>query len=325
MQAQEQLQKIGVIGLGLLGADIVALILSRGLKVVAADLDSDARQQLPQRVSTALSELIEHGGAKQDDFDGWQDRLQVENSCAEFQDCDFIIESVAEDAKIKAAVFSSIEEVVNADTPVSTNTSGLPLSDFQQQLKHPDRFLGMHFCQPAYAQPFMEIIRGEQTNDSTFGAAHRLGLMLGKEPCLINRDLPGFVVNRIGYAMYREAANLVAEGVSDFASIDNAVRNTLGVFMSMTGPFRWMDISGGPALYGRAMKTIWPTLDNSDSPPEFIQEMIDQNDRGAVSGKGFYDYQSGDGELWDKAFRQHVWKLLKLRHEEESQDDFPDQ
>lgn len=278
MTEPTKLERIGVIGLGLLGADIVALAISRGFTVLAVDLNPDARELLPQRISSALSELVQHGAAQQDDFDQWQDRLQISDSCSLFSqsecNCDFVIESVTEDAEIKTAVFASIEEAVAEHTPISTNTSGLPLSDFQKKLKHPSRFLGMHFCQPTYAQPFLEIIRGEQTSDAAFGAAHRLGLELGKEPCLINRDLPGFVVNRIGYARYREAANLVAEGVSDYASIDNAVRNTFGVFMSMIDPFRWMDISGGPALYGKAMKTIWPTLSNTSKPPDFIESMI---------------------------------------------------
>lgn len=319
------MERIGIVGLGLLGSDIVALALSRGLKVVAVDVNDDARAKLPQRVSDALSELVEHAGFKDKDFAEWEDRLKTSDSFDKLANCDFVIESVFENAEIKQTVFASIEEVISETTPIASNTSALPISTMQQTLRHPDRFLGMHFGQPAYAQPFLEIIRGQQTSDTHFETANQLGLLLGKEPSLLNRDLPGFLVNRIAYAMYREAANLVSEGVADYESIDNAIRNSIGIFASMAGPFRWMDISGGPALYGQAMKTIWPTLDHSSEPPEFIQEMIDNNDRGTSSGKGFYDYQSGDAEIWDKAFREHVWRLLKLRREEKSQENFPKQ
>lgn len=312
---------VGVVGLGLLGADIVALLLSRGLEVNAVDINLEAREKLPHRISAAFQELVEHAGFQQDDFSGWEERLTIGNSCSELSNCEFVIESVFEDAELKGKVYAEIEKFVGNTTPIASNTSGLPISTMQQTLKHPDRFLGMHFGQPAYAQPFLEIIRGEQTSGASFESAKQLGLQMGKEPSLLNRDLPGFLVNRIAYAMYREAANLVSEGVADYESIDNAIRNSIGIFASMAGPFRWMDISGGPALYGQAMKTIWPTLDHSSEPPEFIQEMIDNDKRGTASGKGFYDYQEGDAETWDKAFREHVWRLLKLRREEESREE----
>lgn len=319
-----KMDRVGIVGLGLLGSDIVALALSRGLKIAAVDVNEGARAKLPQRVSDALNELVEHAGFKDEDFAGWKDRLEISASYETFADCDFVIESVFENAKIKQTVFAAIEEVISETTPIASNTSALPISEMQKTLNHPDRFLGMHFGQPAYAQPFLEIIRGQQTSDTHFETANQLGLLLGKEPSLLNRDLPGFLVNRIAYAMYREAANLVSEGIADYESIDNAIRNSIGIFASMAGPFRWMDISGGPALYGQGMKTIWPTLNQSSEPPEFIQEMIDNDDRGTASGKGFYEYEEGDAELWDKAFREHVWRLLKLRQEEERRSDFPE-
>ena len=323
MSEKMKMERIGIVGLGLLGSDIVALALSHGLKVAAVDVNDKARAKLPQRVSDALSELVEHAGFKDEDFDAWEERLEIGDSFADLADCDFVIESVFEDAEIKQTVFAAIEKAVSETTPIASNTSALPISSMQQTLTHPDRFLGMHFGQPAYAQPFLEIIRGQQTGDVAFETAKQVGLLLGKEPSLLNRDLPGFLVNRIAYAMYREAANLVSEGVADYESIDNAIRNSIGIFASMAGPFRWMDISGGPALYGQGMKTIWPTLDHSSEPPEFIQDMIDNDDHGTASGKGFYDYQEGDAEIWDKAFREHVWRLLKLRREEENQQNFP--
>ncbi len=321
MTGQMKMDRVGVVGLGLLGSDIVALVLSRGLQVAAVDVAATARDTLPQRVSDALGELVEHAGCEAGDFAGWQDRLRIGDSFNGLADCDFVIESVFEDLQIKQQVFAAIEGAVSETTPIASNTSALPISTMQQDLKHPARLLGMHFGQPAYAQPFLEIIRGEQTGDAAFDTANQLGVLLGKEPSLLNRDLPGFLVNRIAYAMYREAANLVAEGIADCESVDNAIRNSIGIFTSMAGPFRWMDISGGPALYHQGMKTIWPTLDNSAEPPDFIRKMAEQDDRGAASGKGFYDYQAGDAEQWDKEFRAHVWRLLKLRREgEESAD-----
>src|SRR5262249_40054722 len=140
----------------------------------------------------------------------------------DFADCHFAIESVPEDLAIKQQVFDRIEAAVGADVPIASNTSALPITLLQRGRKAPARFLGMHWAEPAHATRFMELIRGEHTSDDAFQIAAELARRIGKQPSLVQKDVPGFIVNRLGYAMYREALHLLESGVADVATIDEA-------------------------------------------------------------------------------------------------------
>lgn len=314
-------QCIGIVGAGRMGADMVTLALAHGLRVVAVDSGEARRSGLSAQVTRGLEQLEQHLRWDPARFAGWEQRLTIAPLCPALAPCEFVIESVFEDASVKAAVLREIESAVGPRVPIGSNTSSLPITQLQTGLSHPERVLGMHFCQPAYAVPFLEIIRGEMTSEETFAAGEALGLQLGKEPCLVRKDAPGFVVNRLGYALYREALHLVAEGISDPESIDRAVRNTLGIFTPLCGPFRWMDISGGPALYGKAMETIFPSLDNSDKPSALIQRLMEAKAGGVDTGAGFYEYAEEDAAIWDNRYREHVWRQLQLRQESPESDD----
>ena len=130
-----------------------------------------------------------------------------------------------------------IEAVVAADVPIASNTSALPITTLQEGRLHPERFLGMHWAEPAYATRFLELIRGQHTSDAAMTKANSLATALGKEPCVVAKDVPGFIVNRLGYAMYREAVNMLESGVADAATIDRAFRNACGIWASLCGPF----------------------------------------------------------------------------------------
>ena len=111
----------------------------------------------------------------------------------------------------------------------------------------------MHWAEPAYATRFLEIIQGEHSSEMVLKATMDLCRAVGKDPCIVRQDLPGFIANRLGYAMYREAAYLLERGVADVETIDGAFRNACGLWATFCGPFRWIDITGGPALYAKVM------------------------------------------------------------------------
>ncbi len=314
--ASKETRRVGVLGVGLLGSDIVACLLAHGFEAVAVDVNTIRVEKLTQLVEKAFAELKSNGLMQTAPPDGWREKLTARTDPEELAGCDFVIESVVEDREVKTNILRHLEEVLEPDTPIASNTSSIPITELQRSLTRPERMLGLHFCQPAYASPFVEVVRGDFTSDAVFLAGKTLAERLGKEPCLVYKDAPGFVVNRIGYAMYREALHLVESGISDYESIDRAVRNSLGLFISLCGPFRWMDISGGPALYGKAMESIFPSLGNAPELPPVMARLRDEDARGTANGHGFYDYAPEDEENWDRLFREHVWKILQLRKEE---------
>lgn len=300
---------IGVAGLGFLGRGIAASLLAHRFEVIGFTTGTDTHERARSYIATAMDELVVRAGLPQEVADSWPERFREAHSPAEFGECAFVIESVVEDLGIKRHVFDQTEAVVPADVPIASNTSALPITILQEGRRHPERFLGMHWAEPAYATRFLELIRGQQTSDAAMIKANSLATALGKEPCIVARDVPGFIVNRLGYAMYREAVNLLESGVADAATIDRAFRNACGIWASLCGPLRWIDITGGPALYARAMQGVLPTLSNTAEVPRVLAAMRDRDDRGVLNGRGFYDYAPGDAARWEKLLHERAWEF----------------
>jgi 3-hydroxybutyryl-CoA dehydrogenase len=304
---------VAIIGLGLLGRGIAASFLSAGFRVIAVETHEAALIEAGRYIVNAISEIAAHGGMSSEEAFSWTERYSASNSLTDVKNCPFIIESVTEDLAVKCSLFDQLETIVAEDVPIASNTSALPITVLQTGRRHPSRFLGMHWTGPAYATRFLEIIRGEHTSDTVTDAATELGRATGKEPCIVKQDIPGFIANRLGYAMYREAANLLELGVADVETIDRVFRNAFGPWAPFCGPFRWIDITGGPALYAKAMTGVLPTLSaSSDVPPSF-RERQERGERGTINGRGFYSYEEGDAERWQKVQQERAWEILRLQ------------
>lgn len=170
----------------------------------------------------------------------------------------------------------------------------------------------MHWAEPAHATRFMELIRGEHTSDTAFQAAAQLAKAIGKEPCLVQKDVPAFIANRIGYAMYREALNILELGVADAETIDRSCRNALGLWATICGPLRWMDLTGGPAAYAKAIRAVLPSLSNAIELPKTLQDLVDSDARGIANGRGFYEYNEEQARQWEELFLEHAWTIREL-------------
>jgi 3-hydroxybutyryl-CoA dehydrogenase len=302
---------VGVVGLGLMGRGIAASFLGAGLRVIAIDAREQSLTEARIYIETAMAEIARHGGPQH--AVPWADRYRVAGSVAELKDCAFVIESVTEDLAIKRTLFDQLETVVGADVPIASNTSALPITILQQGRKHPSRFLGMHWAEPAYATRFLEIIRGDYSSDAVTDAAIALGRATEKEPCVVKQDIPGFIANRLGYAMYREAANLLELGIGDVETIDRAFRNGFGLWATLCGPFRWIDITGGPELYAKVMAGILPTLSSAAEVPPTFRKRQEKGERGPINGRGFYEYEEGDSARWQNLLHEHAWEVRRLQ------------
>lgn len=302
-------ESIGVVGLGLLGRGIAACLLSRGFSVVAVARTSEEHAAATPVIEQMLAELAAHENAASPDGDAttWQSRLTHALTCEPLSSAAFVVESVTEDLATKQQIFNDLEQVLAPDAIIASNTSAIPISVLQQTRKHPARFIGMHWAEPAHATRFLEIIRGEATSDETVARTEALARRVGKDPTVCRKDIPGFIVNRIGYAMYREALDLVDQGVADFETIDRSLRNTLGLWAASCGPFRWIDLTGGPALYARAMQRVLPTLAARPDVPAPIARLAAEEARGIANGRGFYDYTPADVHTWEERQRRHAW------------------
>lgn len=302
---------VGVAGLGLLGRGIATCLVAHGLRVVAFDQSAEVAGKARHAIAAALAELLERGLCQAAVVEDWETRYREAESLSDFAACDFVIESVVESAETKARLFDELESRIGSDVPVASNTSALPISLLQRGRIHPERFLGMHWAEPTHATRFMELIRGDQTADAPMDTALKLASTLGKEPCVVGTDVPGFIANRIGYAMYREACFLLSAGVADAETIDISFRNSVGLWASVCGPFRWIDLTGGPASYARAMEGVLPTLSTSQVVPQPLAAMQAEGLTGVRDGRGFFEYTPVQAAEWEKIYRQQVWRVRK--------------
>ena len=301
---------VGVVGLGLMGSSIVAALLIAGHPVQAIAPLSVDMDLAPQRIADQLNhcenaELLTRPPAD------YLAKLTVSDKYNQLRDCQLVLECVIENLDIKKTVYQKIEAVVTPDAVIASNTSAIPISILQQYLSHPERFLGIHWAEPAYMTRFMEITCGEQTGMEYADWAYQLAHQWQKEPTLLQKDIRGFVTNRLMYAIYREALHLVGTNEATMEDIDKAFRYDMGSWVTLMGPFRRLDYQGLGDL-PEIFKTIWPKLSNSDQVPPLMQHMIDLKVRGTQSVQGLYDYTPEEARQWDEAFaafNQDIYQL----------------
>ncbi len=305
---------VAVAGLGLLGRGIVTCLLSRGFRVLAYDVNQANRESAFRHVEAGLSDLVERGGFDESIRSDWRSRCSAARDANDLISSDFVVESITEDLADKRRLFDEIEAVVGASVPIASSTSALPISILQQGRRHPERFIGLHWAEPCHLTRFLEVIRGEHTDDATVEVAMALAKRAGKEPSLVQKDVEGFIVNRLAYAMYREAFWLLENGVADVATIDRAFSNAVSVWANVAGPFRWMDLTG-VAAYAGVMKRLFPRLSCATEVPAAIRELVERGGAGVANGVGFYEYGPGDAERWENVLRENVWRVRAIQDE----------
>ncbi|MCC9605543.1 3-hydroxyacyl-CoA dehydrogenase family protein [Blastopirellula sp. JC732] len=305
------IRKVGVVGLGLMGRGICTSLLANNMQVVAFDIDPVSFDAAQSHIAHSLAELAQHPVDSEVIPTDWQSNLQLTDDLSAMSNCDFVIESIPEDPVVKRQAITQLEQLLPQDVPIASNTSALPISLLQQQCQYPQRIVGMHWAEPCHLTRFLEIIRGEKTNDATAEAAADLGRLLGKDPTIVLRDVPGFIVNRLAYAMYREAFWLLENNVADVDTIDRAFVNAISVWANVAGPFRWMDLSGLPA-YAQAMGRLFPELSQATETPASFQRMIDEGARGIANGRGFYSYTAEEADAWRDKLVANVHAVRQL-------------
>jgi 3-hydroxybutyryl-CoA dehydrogenase len=242
--------EVSVVGAGTMGAGIARIFADAGASVRLtarrqSSLDA-ARARLgdaPVRLTTDLDEAL--AGA------------------------DLVVESIVEEVEAKRAVLARAEELAAAEAIVTTNTSSLSLVELGRDLMHPERFAGLHFLNPPELVAVVEIVGAERTAPETLTTLEGWMEELGKAPVVVRRDVPGFVVNRLQYALLREAYALVDAGVCSFEDVDRAVTHGLGARWAAIGPFETMDLAG-LGVHASVAANLWSELANTTKPSPSI-------------------------------------------------------
>ena len=302
--------RIGTVGLGLMGSSIATCLLAAGHEVTSLIKDMEKAAAARKRILTCLQQLQKEGLLSEAPETVMQKHTITDN-IALMAGHDLVLESIVEDVAMKKKLFLDLENVLSSTAIIGTNTSAIPVTILQSGMRHPERLLGVHWGEPAHVLRFMEIICGKDSDVKYAEKVKQLAEGWGKEPSVIKKDIRGFITNRLMYAMMREAFHLVKNGYATYEDIDRACRNDFGYWITFAGPFRFMDLTGIPA-YLTVMKDLFPELDNSTLPPDFMQEIVQAGAKGVSNAQGFYPYTHESAEKWEKLFNEFTYEIRKL-------------
>ncbi len=222
---------------------------------------------------------------------------------------DLVIEAVFEDLKVKQGVYAEVEATYGGWPALATNTSGLPLDDLAAPLRHPARFLAMHFFQPADVFPMIEVVRGTHTEDSAVATAVAAVTQARRDPILLERPINGYLINRLQHSILHEAYHLLESGIATAEMIDNVAKRLLGPRMCITGLLEQKDLAG-LEMHAQAQRSIVPTLSHTGVPNAYLQDMVARGDVGIRSGRGFYDWRNRDGAATQRRASDRLQRLL---------------
>ncbi len=306
-----EIDRVGLVGLGLMGRGIATCLLAHGFSVVGYNRTAKRAKESVHHVAEALEELVRKKVVPRSRLKGWQDRFALVRSVAELGPCPFVIESVAEDLGLKRRIFDELEKAASREAVIATNSSSFPITLLQAESKHPERFIGMHWGEPAQIMRYLEIIPSDKTSQRTIQVTEEVGKACGKEPTTLHFDIRGFLSNRMMYAMLREAFYLVESGVADLETVDRSFRNDMGWWATLAGPFRWMDLTGIPP-YAAVMEGLLPELCEQKTVPKLMQEVVRSGAQGISNCKGFYKYNRTTAKDWEKAWVDFTYDIRKL-------------
>ncbi len=304
-------QPVGLVGLGLMGQGIASCLLASGLRVIGCDAQAARRKRARTHIAATLREMVTHGLLPAARAHTSERDFETVAAPGDLGACRFVIESVTEDLAIKRKVYAELEPALSKSAIIASNTSSLPITLLQSTLKHPGRLIGMHWGEPAHIMRYLEIVPGKKTRPDVVRRARALGVACGKAPTVLQRDIRGFLSNRMMYAMMREAFFLVEQGVASMEDVDTSFRNDIGWWATIAGPFRWMDLTGIPA-YGAVMKGLLPELSNQKDVPKLMRRMLKRRAEGVTNLKGFYPYNRTTARRWSRVWFDFSYELRKL-------------
>jgi 3-hydroxybutyryl-CoA dehydrogenase len=283
-----EIQKVGVVGLGAMGAGIAQLCVEAGLDTVGREVTLELAEKAHGRIAHFLTRKVEKGQLEQGARDAAVKRLTLTSEVGDLGDCDVVIEAIVEELEPKRELFAELERVCRPDAVLATNTSALSVTEIAGATSTPERVVGMHFFNPAPLMPLVEIVRAELTSDDAFDTAYALGERLGKHPIRCH-DTPGFVVNRVLIPLLNDCVRVLDEARVTPADLDAGMKHGAGWPM---GPCELVDLVGID-VHVHASEALWEKLrEPRMAPPARLVAMANAGLLGRKSGRGFYTYDS---------------------------------
>lgn len=307
----ENIRKVAVIGVGLMGHGIAQIFAQAGYQVGMQSRREESVQLAFQRIRANLQTFLENDLIDKEAADFTLARIKGTTNMAEAaKDADFVIESIPEILNLKKEVFTQLEKICPDHTILASNTTGLNITEIASATERPEKVVGTHFWNPPHLVQTVEIIRGDKTSKETLEIARALLIKVGKTPVVIQKSIPGHISIRILHAMLREAISLVEKGIATPEEIDTAVKGCLGSRIPVIGILEICDLSGVDLVLA-VSEYLYRDLERSAEPSPLLKEKVKRGELGIKTGKGFYDWNEEKIASVIKKRDEYLIKLLK--------------
>jgi len=280
------IKSVLVIGSGLMGSGIAQVCAQSGINVMLQDASQAALEKAKKNIAWSVGKFVEKGKLNED-RETILDRIALVDKIESGIDPDLAIEAVFEKIEIKREVFKTLDECCGPDTLIASNTSAIPITELAAGTSRPEKVLGLHFFSPVPMMMAVEVIKGMLTTDQTAQIGKAFAEQIGKTPIMVNRDVAGFVINRINLPSSMEAMRLVEEGVATVEDIDKGLKLASGRKM---GIFETGDMVGLDVTYGALMAMYQETGDPRWYPPLLLRRKVKAGHLGRKTGRGWYTY-----------------------------------
>ena len=287
MQALSRETTVAVLGAGAMGSGIAQVAADHGHPTIIFDIHGPALVAAKERLAKVMARLVEKGRKTEAEAKNLQARIRYVDRLEACAKAGLVVEAVVEDLAIKRKIFTQLSDLVTSDCILATNTSSLAVTAIASAVDKPERVLGAHFFNPAPLMPLVEIVPGIATDTNEIACTKATITAWGKT-CVVAKDTPGFIVNRVARPFYGEAIRLLEEGVADAATIDWAMRDIGGFRM---GPFQLMDFIGNDINFTVTETVFKEFFYDPRYKPSFTQKrMVEAGRLGRKTGRGYYDY-----------------------------------
>ena len=287
---EDKIREIAIIGTGIMGSGIAQVFAQSGYHVTIYDLSANNIRRCRVRIESNQKIMIAKGLLSEEEAALVCSRI---NDTADLhkaaKDADLIIEAVPEIMELKKEIFSKLDHFSSENTILASNTSGLSITEIASYTQNPEKVIGINWWNPPYIIPLVEIIKGEKTSEDTVKRVLTISQKIGKRPVVVKKTSPGFIGNRIQFAMLREALHILEEGIASAEDIDTAVKAGLGFRLPVVGPLEAADF-GGLDTFLQISGYLLKHISNSVNPADILKQHVKKNELGIKTGKGIYDY-----------------------------------
>lgn len=309
----EEIKKVAVVGAGLMGHGIAQEFALAGYDVRLHDVDTEKLRKAEENIQSNLGMLTGLGLVTKEQADSSRRHT---TSCTVLTDAlveaDVVIEAVFEDLNLKQETFRLLDKSCPPRTILASNTSTLLPGLLASVTRRPEKVLVAHYFNPPYLLPLVEIVRHEKTSEETVQVMYGLLKKIGKTPVIVQKEVPGFVGNRLQAALFREALAIVRDGIATPEDVDIVVKNGFGRRLAAAGVFEIWEIAGWD-LISAICRNLFPNLDASTEIPPLLAGMVARGELGTKAGKGFYEWTPESTLLLKKRIAQVLSKIAQER------------